>query len=129
MLPIVIDASPVLTLQRHNRSRQAAAREAATRYLGVAANEIALTDSTTMGVGLIYNGLRLRAGQELLTTTEQDYFVTHEALRQAALRTGASVRRLNLYDDTAGTAPVRSPSTRSWRHSAARSSRTPVCSR
>lgn len=49
-----IDESPVLTLQEHNRDRQRAARAAAARYLGTDADQIALTDSTTMGVGLIY---------------------------------------------------------------------------
>jgi isopenicillin-N epimerase len=67
-----IDRNPVLTLQEHNRDRQRAAREAAGRYLGVDADDIALTDSTTMGVGLVYNGLRLREGDEIVTT-EQDY--------------------------------------------------------
>src|SRR4051794_18150563 len=49
-------------------------------HLGVDASDIALTDSTTMGVSLIYNGLRLTPDQEILTT-EQDYYVTHEAIR------------------------------------------------
>jgi isopenicillin-N epimerase len=93
-----IDRNPVLTLQEHNRDRQRAAREAAGRYLGVDADDIALTDSTTMGVGLVYNGLRLREGDEIVTT-EQDYYVTHEALRQAAARYGARVRQIALYED------------------------------
>ena len=93
-----IDRDPVLTLQQHNRARQQQAREAAARYLGVEAEAIALTDSTTMGVGLIYNGLRLREGDEIVTT-EQDYYVTHEALRQASARYGVRIRRIALYDD------------------------------
>jgi isopenicillin-N epimerase len=95
-----IDADPVVTLQEHNRERIATVREAAGRYLGVRAGDIALTDSTTMGLGLIYNGLRLREGQEILTT-DKDYYVTHEALRQAAARSGATSRQLALYDDIA----------------------------
>jgi isopenicillin-N epimerase len=94
-----IDEHPVLTLQEHNRDRQRAARVAAARYLGTDADQIALTDSTTMGVGLIYNGLRLRPDDEILTT-EQDYYVTHEAVRQAALRHGAELRHIPLYEDT-----------------------------
>jgi selenocysteine lyase/cysteine desulfurase len=73
-------------------------RSAAAAYLGVGADEIALTDSTTMGLGLVYGGLRLRRGQELLTTTH-DFYSTHEALRLRALRTGARVRRIRLYRD------------------------------
>jgi isopenicillin-N epimerase len=95
-----IDADPVRTLQQHNRARTAAVREAAGRYLGVRAEDIALTDSTTMGLGLVYNGLRLREGQEILTT-DKDYYVTHEAVRQAAARSRATSRQLTLYDDIA----------------------------
>jgi isopenicillin-N epimerase len=95
-----IDADPVVTLQEHNRERTAAVRQAAGRYLGVRADDVALTDSTTMGLGLVYNGLQLRAGQEILTT-DKDYYVTHEAVRQAATRSGATSRQLALYDDIA----------------------------
>ena len=71
-------------------------RAAAAHYLQVDADEIALTDSTTMGLGLVYGGLRLRPGQEVLTTTH-DFYSTHESLRLRALRTGAHVRRVRLY--------------------------------
>jgi isopenicillin-N epimerase len=93
-----IDAEPVLTLTRHNRDRRQRVLAAAGRYLGVSAESIALTDSTTMGLGLVYNGLRLREGQEILTT-QQDYFVTHEAIRQAATRSGGTSRQFPLYDN------------------------------
>jgi isopenicillin-N epimerase len=96
-----IDADPVLTLRHHNRDRSAAVREAAARYLGVQADDVALTDSTTMGLGLVYNGLRMREGQEILTT-DKDYYVTHESVRQAAARSRATSRQLELYDDIAG---------------------------
>ena len=88
-----IDADPVLALQQNNRPRQQAAREAAARYLGVEAADIALTDSTTKGLGLIYNGLRFRPGDEVLTT-EGNYYVTHEAVRQASARYGATTRQI-----------------------------------
>jgi hypothetical protein len=42
-----------------------------------AGQTFALTDSTTMGVALVYNGLRLTPDHEILTT-EQDYYVTRE---------------------------------------------------
>jgi selenocysteine lyase/cysteine desulfurase len=71
-------------------------RAAAAAYLQVDADEIALTDSTTMGLGLVYGGLRLRPGQEVLATTH-DFYSTHEALRLRALRTGARVRKVRLY--------------------------------
>lgn len=92
-----MDANPVEYLERHNNRLTEAARAAAGEYLGVPATRIALTDSTTMGVGLVYNGLILRPGQEILTT-EEDYFVTHESLRTAAEKSGASVRKIALFD-------------------------------
>ncbi|NUP14078.1 MAG: aminotransferase class V-fold PLP-dependent enzyme [Polyangiaceae bacterium] len=72
-------------------------RMAAALYLGAAASEIALTDSTTMGLGTIYCGLPLDVGDEIVTT-EHDHYSTHEALRLAALRTGATMRKARLYD-------------------------------
>jgi selenocysteine lyase/cysteine desulfurase len=69
-------------------------------YLGVTPTDIALTDSTTMGLGLLYGGLTLRAGQEILTTTH-DHYSTEISLRLRAERTGASVRTIPLYRDPA----------------------------
>jgi hypothetical protein len=69
-------------------------------YLRARPTDIALTDSTTMGLGLLYGGLDLRAGQEVLTTTH-DFYATHEALRLAAGRSGATMRRVALYRDPA----------------------------
>ncbi|SDL02092.1 aminotransferase class V-fold PLP-dependent enzyme [Nonomuraea jiangxiensis] len=74
--------------------------EAAARYLGGRSGDIALTDSTTMGLGLLYSGIRLRPGQDVLTT-EHDFLATHEGLRLLTERTGAKVRRVRLYDDPA----------------------------
>lgn len=84
-------------LEEHQGDNEAAARSAAAEYLGAATEEIAFTDSTTMGLGLVYGGLRLRPGQEVVTT-EHDFYSTHEALRLAADRSGATVRRVRLYD-------------------------------
>ncbi|MFI6478113.1 aminotransferase class V-fold PLP-dependent enzyme [Nonomuraea sp. NPDC050663] len=77
-----------------------AVTQAAAEYLGAQPGQIAITDSTTMGLGLLYSGLRLREGQEVLTT-EHDFLATHEGLRLLAERTGATVRRVRLYDDPA----------------------------
>ncbi|MFC0625556.1 aminotransferase class V-fold PLP-dependent enzyme [Kribbella deserti] len=77
-------------------------RSAAAGYLGsgVRPADIALTDSTTMGMGLVCTGIQLRPGQDVVTT-EHDFFGTHDALRKLATRTGAVVRRAKLYDDPA----------------------------
>src|SRR5213076_2329713 len=92
-----LDRTPIEYLEAHNRDLQNMARERVGRYFGAAGRDVALTDSTTMGAGLVYNGLRLRPGQEVLTT-DRDYYVTHEALRLAAERNGSTVRRIPLID-------------------------------
>jgi isopenicillin-N epimerase len=94
-----LDRDPVAYLEEHNRSGLDAARSAAADYLGISTESVALTDSTTMGVGLVYNGLRLRPGDEVLST-EQDYYVTIEALRQLSQRTGARIVQVPLYERT-----------------------------
>jgi selenocysteine lyase/cysteine desulfurase len=93
-----LDADPAVYLERNNTRLTRETISAAARYLGVDMNQVALTDSTTMGVGLIYGSLRLLPGQEILTT-DQDYFVTHEAIRLASRRTGATIRQISLYED------------------------------
>ena len=81
------------------RSRTRSAR-AAGNYTGAVPGEFALTDSTTMGIAHMYGGLSLSADDEVLSTTH-DFFSTEEALRLLALRSGAKVRRVTLYDDPA----------------------------
>lgn len=93
-----LDWRPVTYLEDNNRRLQGYSRAAAGRYLGVEGRQVALTDSTTMGAALVYSGLKLRPGDEILTT-HQDYYVTHESLRHAAVRNGAQIKRISLYDD------------------------------
>jgi selenocysteine lyase/cysteine desulfurase len=93
-----LDRDPVERLTEQNAKRTRAVRTAAAGYLACEADEIALTDSTTMGISLVYHGLDLRPGDEVVTT-EHDYYVTHEALRQVAARSGAVVRQVPLYDE------------------------------
>jgi len=68
----------------------------AARYLGARRHEVALNGSTTMGLAILYRGLRLRPGEEILSTTH-DHFATGEALRLS----GGRVRRVRLYDAAA----------------------------
>ena len=72
--------------------------KAVAEYVGGKPEEIALTDSTTMGLALVYHGLPLKAGQEILTTAH-DHYSTHESIRLAAERAGATVRKIKLFDD------------------------------
>lgn len=96
-----LDRNPVVYLRDNNDKLQEAARAAAGRYLGIPGEDVALTDSTTQGVALVYRGLKLKPGDDVLTTTK-DYYVTHESLRVAADRTGATVRKIPLYETLDG---------------------------
>ncbi|MEO6511760.1 MAG: aminotransferase class V-fold PLP-dependent enzyme [Nocardioides sp.] len=78
--------------------REDAVRRAAADFAGGAAGQYALTDSTTMGIAHMYGGLSLQPGDEVLSTTH-DFFSTEDALRLLELRTGASVKRVTLYDE------------------------------
>ena len=78
----------------------ATSRMVAARFLGATYDQVVLTDSTTMGLGLLYGGLKLLPGQDVLTT-EHDFLSTHEGLRLLSARTGAKIRRVRLYDDPA----------------------------
>src|SRR5229473_761559 len=93
-----LDANPIEYWFANIAKSEAAVAAAAAHYLGVDPGDIALTDSTTMGLGLLYSGLKLRANQEILTTTH-DHYSTETSLRLRAERTGASVRRIPLYSD------------------------------
>ena len=92
-----LDADPVGYLHEHQNDLETAVYDAAGRYLGADPRYVALTDSTTMGLGLLYHGLDLGPGQEALTT-QHDFFATHDALRSATVRTGSSLRFVSLYD-------------------------------
>jgi selenocysteine lyase/cysteine desulfurase len=94
-----LDNDPA-TVVHEAYSHDEAVRAAASRYLRARPDEIALTDSTTMGLGLVYHGLILEPGTHVLTTTH-DFYSTHEALRLAAERSGAEVEQVQLYDDPA----------------------------
>jgi len=82
----------------NNSSLRTQVRQAAARYMGVKPDEIALTDSTTMGTALVITGLRIRENQEMLTA-EFDYYSTHESMRYQKERSGASMRVIPLYRD------------------------------
>ena len=103
-----LDADPYDYLGRNEFALDKAVVTAAARYLATDAGQIAFTDSTTMGLGLLYSGLRLAPGDEVLTT-EHDFYSTHESLR---LRGVATAPRSGGYASTT-TPSTRTPA-RSW---------------
>jgi len=69
---------------------------AAGKYLATDPREFALTDSTTMGLSLLYSGFHLKPGDDILSTTH-DHYSTEKSLDYAAQRSGATLRRINLH--------------------------------
>src|SRR5215472_13195544 len=89
----LLDANPFTTVERgmgfeaflggaQAETRPERVQRAAADYIGGRPEEVALTDSTTQGLALIYNGLMLKANDEILITTH-DHYVHHEAARLA----------------------------------------------
>jgi selenocysteine lyase/cysteine desulfurase len=93
-----LDADAPGYLAANEEALDTAVARAAAAYLKTEPDQIAFTDSTTMGLGLLYTGLRLAPGDEVLTT-EHDFYATHESLRLRQLRDGTPVRRVRLYDE------------------------------
>jgi isopenicillin-N epimerase len=93
-----IDENPFEVVEHGLFTKPEEVRRAAAAYLGGRPEDVALTRCTTEGLALIYSGLRLRPGQEILTTAH-DHYVHHESIRLAAGRTGAETRRVALYEE------------------------------
>lgn len=95
-----LDNDPALALYFQQAKAEARVRQAAAAYMGGSPEQIALTDSTTMGLSLVYSGLALDSGDEVLHTTH-DHYSTFMSLAHRAERTGSKVRQVALYDDPA----------------------------
>ncbi len=96
----VLDADPFLTVE-HRMFEQAdnvqlKIRDDMSGYLGAQRDEIAITGNTTTGLALVYNGLPLAAGDEILTTTH-DHYSHHEAIRFACQKSAATMRKVPLF--------------------------------
>jgi isopenicillin-N epimerase len=92
------DKDPATTWEEGFNPGEDAAREAAAAYIGGSADDIGLVRSTTEGLALLYNGIRIREDQEFLMTAH-DHTVTHRSIELRAAKTGQSVRRIRLYED------------------------------
>ena len=91
-----LDENPFLYVEENIERFETATRQAAAEHMGCKPDDLAMTDSTTMGLGLFYSGLQLKEGQEILSTTH-DHPATFRALDLRAARTGAVLRRVPLY--------------------------------
>ena len=91
------DTNPEIAFEDHVTERERAIEREAAAFVGGRDDEVAITTGTTAGLGLVYGGLHLRGGDEVITTTH-DHYATHESLRLAAARSGARVRKIALYE-------------------------------
>src|SRR5262244_801507 len=97
-----IDSNPLLTVEnaifvQTNENIPLQVCRALANYTGADVNDIALTQNTTTGLALLYHGLPLREGDEILTTTH-DHYSHHESIRLATGRCGATWRKIPLFD-------------------------------
>ena len=74
-----------------------AVKKSLAEYVGGLPEEICLTANTTTALAMAYHGLKIRPGQEILTT-DHDHYSHHESQRFSAERSGASVRYIAMYD-------------------------------
>src|SRR4051794_26657187 len=100
-----LDENPFMTVEHgmfesDAENMELKVREAAAAYLGGRPDEIALTGSTTQGLALVYHGLQLGPGDEIVTTVH-DHIVHHESIRLSTERNGATVRKISLFDEAA----------------------------
>jgi selenocysteine lyase/cysteine desulfurase len=100
-----LDENPFLTVEHGLFGPEASNPEVlvveeAARYLGASSGEVALVPNTTTGLALVYQGLPLRAGEEVLTTAH-DHYVHHESIRLATERAAAIWRRIPLFEHSA----------------------------
>ncbi|MBF6024621.1 aminotransferase class V-fold PLP-dependent enzyme [Lysobacter niastensis] len=100
-----IDRNPFLTVEQamfedveHNLPIKVATEIA--DYLGGRAQDVCLTRSTTESLALVYHGLPLKPGDEVLCTTH-DHYSHHESIRLATARAGATMRKVPLFEDAA----------------------------
>lgn len=94
------DVNPVDYYYSNVSKMDTAIAEAAAEYMGGSPTQIAMTDSTTMGLAMVASGLMLRPNDEILQT-EHDHYAMDLSLQLRAERTGAVVRRVSLYDNPA----------------------------
>ena len=72
--------------------------DSAAKYLKGKSSDIALTESTTMGLSIVYMGMRLKPSEEILTTTHEHY-ATDQTLHYKAIRCQATLKKISLYED------------------------------
>src|SRR5512137_1475267 len=85
-----MEAEPVQLLWRRYEERLEPVRAEAARFLGAHARDLVLVTNATTGINAVVRSLKLRRGDELLTTNH-DYNACHNVLVEAARQAGAKL--------------------------------------
>ncbi len=96
-----LDANPGLMMDYDRQTtwkHEHNVRTWAARYLEVQPGQIALTGSTTQGLALVYGGIHVAAGQEILTSTHE-HASCYAALQFRTRSDGTQVRSIPLFQD------------------------------
>ncbi|MFI1258690.1 aminotransferase class V-fold PLP-dependent enzyme [Streptomyces netropsis] len=91
-----LDRNPALHFHQRDELVRRVLERAGT-YLETRPDAVALTESTTAGMAVVYTGMRLRPGDEILST-EHEHYAASELLRFKKAASGASHRRIRLYE-------------------------------
>ena len=92
------NANPATYWEEHFMTAEKVVTKAAGQYMNVDPEEIALTDSTTMGTSLLFNGMKLKPGDEVIQTIH-DHYVTDKSIEFACEKSGATFRKIEEYKD------------------------------
>jgi selenocysteine lyase/cysteine desulfurase len=98
----MLDANPCGYWESNYPTMEDSIAQSVGKFFDVDPKEIALTDSTTMGLAMLYNGFRITENDEILTTVH-DHYATEKSLEFAAAKNNATIRRITLYEDSAKT--------------------------
>jgi isopenicillin-N epimerase len=85
-----MEAAPVQFLWRHYEDHLEPARAAVARFVGARPRDLVFVTNATTGVNAVVRSLKLRRGDELLTTSH-DYNACHNVLVETARQAGARV--------------------------------------
>lgn len=93
-----LDSNPYLYVRNNEEREESKVRSALGRFLKGNEDCFALTESTSLGLGLITAGLEGSSADELLTT-EHEHYSAWESAEGLSLRCGMRLRRALLYND------------------------------
>jgi selenocysteine lyase/cysteine desulfurase len=94
---IGFDTNPAKYFKKKDEMQRLVLTKAA-KYLNTSLDSIALTESTTMGLAVVYGGMRMDRGEEILTTFH-DHYTHSEILRFKARDQKCLIKKIPLYDD------------------------------